>query len=79
MQIENPKEEADNQPPAQIELMNFIDIFLKNDCSDKASLKRVIKTDASNCTQLKTVLYMINMNGIVNSLLSYSDPYQQST
>ena len=73
------QQDADHIHPMQMDLKHTMEMVCSNDCSDKASLKQVIKTDASNCTQLKTVLYMINMNGTVNSLFSYSDPYQQYT
>ena len=48
--------------PKLMDLFNIMEIVLG---SDKVSLKNVIKAETSNCMELKTVLHMINMKGII--------------
>ena len=60
------RKEASSNFLMQVDGMNIMEIIFSNNGSDKASLKRVIKTNTSQ-TQLKTVIYIVNMKGTINN------------
>ena len=58
------KNKTDSIPPKLMDLFNSMDIVTSN---DTASLKNFIKAETSHCMQLKTVLHIINMKGIIGN------------